>query len=225
MKLRNRGYNHCYYQNQLLFWHCWLLLLVTPSVWFCTTCLDWQQRSKLVVVCFERACVVPSCHVSIWRVGGKVKKWMWPMIEGRGRQHSTYYRVVRLHRLFLAHDFFDTIIISQQQYWRYLEDYTENPSIPSMASLASSPCAQSVSPMARFLPFVAGVTILLSLTVFSQVVAETMPATSDAVPLLGKKHTRPRNSRFVLSHQCRLVTSVLSRDKTTKLLCHRITQA
>ena len=32
----------------------------------------------------------------------------------------------------------------------------------------------------------AGVTILLSLTVFSQVVVETMPATSDAVPLLGK---------------------------------------
>lgn len=32
----------------------------------------------------------------------------------------------------------------------------------------------------------AGVTILLSLTVFLNMVAETMPATSDAVPLLGK---------------------------------------
>ena len=31
-----------------------------------------------------------------------------------------------------------------------------------------------------------GVTILLSLTVFLNMVAETMPATSDAVPLLGK---------------------------------------
>ena len=31
-----------------------------------------------------------------------------------------------------------------------------------------------------------GVTILLSLTVFSQVLADTMPATSDAIPLLGK---------------------------------------
>lgn len=30
-----------------------------------------------------------------------------------------------------------------------------------------------------------GVTILLSLTVFLNMVAETMPATSDAVPLLG----------------------------------------
>ena len=30
-----------------------------------------------------------------------------------------------------------------------------------------------------------GVTILLSLTVFSQVLADTMPATSDAIPLLG----------------------------------------
>ena len=36
--------------------------------------------------------------------------------------------------------------------------------------------------------FISGVTILLSLTVFSQVVAETMPATSDAMPLLGKTH-------------------------------------
>lgn len=34
----------------------------------------------------------------------------------------------------------------------------------------------------------AGVTILLSLTVFLNMVAETMPATSDAVPLLGKYH-------------------------------------
>uniref|UniRef100_A0A1B0B5Y6 Neurotransmitter-gated ion-channel transmembrane domain-containing protein n=1 Tax=Glossina palpalis gambiensis TaxID=67801 RepID=A0A1B0B5Y6_9MUSC len=33
-----------------------------------------------------------------------------------------------------------------------------------------------------------GVTILLSLTVFLNMVAETMPATSDAVPLLGKLH-------------------------------------
>ncbi|KAJ9576122.1 hypothetical protein L9F63_007009, partial [Diploptera punctata] len=32
-----------------------------------------------------------------------------------------------------------------------------------------------------------GVTILLSLTVFLNMVAETMPATSDAVPLLGKR--------------------------------------
>jgi len=32
--------------------------------------------------------------------------------------------------------------------------------------------------------FFAGVTILLSLTVFLNMVAETMPATSDAVPLL-----------------------------------------
>lgn len=39
---------------------------------------------------------------------------------------------------------------------------------------------------------IAGVTILLSLTVFSQVVAETMPATSDAVPLLGKSKKRRR---------------------------------
>lgn len=34
-----------------------------------------------------------------------------------------------------------------------------------------------------------GVTILLSLTVFLNMVAETMPATSDAVPLLGKMPT------------------------------------
>lgn len=34
--------------------------------------------------------------------------------------------------------------------------------------------------------YITGVTILLSLTVFSQVVADTMPATSDAMPLLGK---------------------------------------
>ena len=32
-----------------------------------------------------------------------------------------------------------------------------------------------------------GVTILLSLTVFLNMVAETMPATSDAVPLLGEE--------------------------------------
>ena len=35
-----------------------------------------------------------------------------------------------------------------------------------------------------------GVTILLSLTVFSQVVTESMPRTSDANPLLGKNHKK-----------------------------------
>lgn len=34
---------------------------------------------------------------------------------------------------------------------------------------------------------VVGVTILLSLTVFLLLVAETMPPTSDAVPLIGRK--------------------------------------
>jgi len=34
--------------------------------------------------------------------------------------------------------------------------------------------------------YVTGVTILLSLTVFLLLVAETMPPTSDAVPLIGR---------------------------------------
>lgn len=38
-----------------------------------------------------------------------------------------------------------------------------------------------------YVRLLAGVTILLSLTVFLNMVAETMPATSDAVPLLGKE--------------------------------------
>ena len=37
---------------------------------------------------------------------------------------------------------------------------------------------------------ISGVTILLSLTVFSQVLADTMPATSDAIPLLGNSLLR-----------------------------------
>lgn len=40
-----------------------------------------------------------------------------------------------------------------------------------------------------FIFLLVGVTILLSLTVFLNMVAETMPATSDAVPLLGKFST------------------------------------
>lgn len=44
----------------------------------------------------------------------------------------------------------------------------------------------------------AGVTILLSLTVFLNMVAETMPATSDAVPLLGKYLLHPNYKLFLL---------------------------
>jgi hypothetical protein len=39
--------------------------------------------------------------------------------------------------------------------------------------------------------FVTGVTILLSLTVFLNLVAEKMPSTSDAVPLIGRKWCFP----------------------------------
>ena len=37
-----------------------------------------------------------------------------------------------------------------------------------------------------------GVTVLLSLTVFSQVVTDIMPRTSDSVPLLGKIYPLPK---------------------------------
>lgn len=40
--------------------------------------------------------------------------------------------------------------------------------------------------------FIAGVTILLSLTVFLNLVAESMPTTSDAVPLIGTKFEKKK---------------------------------
>ena len=40
------------------------------------------------------------------------------------------------------------------------------------------------------IPNLSGVTILLSLTVFSQVVTDTMPRTSDAMPLLGNNYPK-----------------------------------
>jgi hypothetical protein len=43
-----------------------------------------------------------------------------------------------------------------------------------------------------------GVTILLSLTVFSQVLADTMPATSDAIPLLGKNFKTLKNGHPII---------------------------
>ena len=43
-----------------------------------------------------------------------------------------------------------------------------------------------------------GVTILLSLTVFSQVVTESMPRTSDANPLLGKNHRSQKNVELTI---------------------------
>lgn len=49
-----------------------------------------------------------------------------------------------------------------------------------------------------------GVTILLSLTVFLNMVAETMPATSDAVPLLGSytlTHHRPTHPHELFSNK------------------------
>ena len=42
-----------------------------------------------------------------------------------------------------------------------------------------------------------GVTILLSLMVFLLLVAETMPPTSDAVPLIGKLHRLDFNDSFI----------------------------
>lgn len=51
-----------------------------------------------------------------------------------------------------------------------------------------------------------GVTILLSLTVFLNMVAETMPATSDAVPLLG--NARPTANVILLSHTIYVTHSV-----------------
>ena len=45
-----------------------------------------------------------------------------------------------------------------------------------------------------------GVTILLSLTVFSQVVTDTMPRTSDAMPLLGNNYPKTVSTKNILEH-------------------------
>jgi len=57
----------------------------------------------------------------------------------------------------------------------------------------------------------AGVTILLSLTVFLNMVAETMPATSDAVPLLGK------SIRYFCNVLIVVMFDVLPNSTTSKL--------
>jgi len=58
-------------------------------------------------------------------------------------------------------------------------DYVRITQVDKMRAKASE-CSRNWSQY-----FVAGVTILLSLTVFLLLVAETMPPTSDAVPLIG----------------------------------------
>ena len=76
--------------------------------------------------------------------------------------------------------------------------YSHKLTYPSCKDISCFPTFNSSRPTALlckcFVPL-SGVTILLSLTVFSQVVAETMPATSDAVPLLGNpmKHYNPKD--------------------------------
>ena len=54
---------------------------------------------------------------------------------------------------------------------------------------------------------VSGVTILLSLTVFLLLVAETMPPTSDAVPLIGE----------VMPHQTKITQSMRTNGHAWKL--------
>lgn len=71
---------------------------------------------------------------------------------------------------------------------------------------------------------IAGVTILLSLTVFSQVVAETMPATSDAVPLLGKWKKRRRRKKMSGVHFLRTPAPSHRRtDQLTRNVCRVLT--
>lgn len=49
--------------------------------------------------------------------------------------------------------------------------------------------------------FVAGITVLLSLTVFMLLVAEIMPATSDSVPLIGEQASGPQKDMGLESAQ------------------------
>lgn len=48
---------------------------------------------------------------------------------------------------------------------------------------------QILTKKTQMMKFFIGVTILLSLTVFLNLVAETLPQVSDAIPLLGREHT------------------------------------
>lgn len=51
-----------------------------------------------------------------------------------------------------------------------------------------------------FVNFFAGVTILLSLTVFLNLVAETLPQVSDAIPLLGRSLLYKKQAHQCISH-------------------------
>ena len=61
-----------------------------------------------------------------------------------------------------------------------------------------------------FLPTVAGVTILLSLTVFLNLVAESMPTTSDAVPLIGTYYHHHATNAIVYASVCVLTVTFAS---------------
>ncbi|TGZ49302.1 hypothetical protein DBV15_03076 [Temnothorax longispinosus] len=76
----------------------------------------------------------------------------------------------------------------------------------------------------------AGVTILLSLTVFLNLVAESMPTTSDAVPLIGTYDCQPTVTRiwqacfysvctYIHLHERNLACK--SRKAHLRIVCHR----
>ena len=70
--------------------------------------------------------------------------------------------------------------------------------------------------------YCAGVTVLLSLTVFMNIVSELMPITSDAVPLIGKQtppgkhytsHIMPPPTLLGELSMCLTFTSILEQDQ------------
>jgi len=65
--------------------------------------------------------------------------------------------------------------------------------------------------------FIAGVTILLSLTVFLNLVAEKMPSTSDAVPLIGRTCCFPAG-RHLDTWRGRKVIKRLSNDNNRSII-------
>lgn len=74
--------------------------------------------------------------------------------------------------------------------------------------------SQSITDVLARDAVIVGVTILLSLTVFLQLVAETMPPTSDAVPLIGVSQSQSLSCRHV---HLKFYWNFMTKQKAKKL--------
>ena len=144
-----------------------------------------------------------------------IERWNW---AGQLHLGCIFYSMKSKKTKLISQVKLSIYTIAAQQPWNACKSWWSQLYLIFRIFSGYNQCSQKVFTLTKRPINVAGVTVLLSLTVFMNIVSELMPITSDAVPLIGNTTPLSKHNANVCVYWQEHI-STLSREWWPALLC------